>query len=390
MKKIYTILCIIVLSILLTSHTNAQCACSNGDPVDSVVQVQALSGILPFSTIVPFNKLDPSVGILSCVVSRTTVTTILDIDLVNRDVTDRVTYLLDYTRTTSLSGPGHTVNSSTARKYGPYDLGQAGVDPDTAIHIGPDTIFNSRILTRQTTTSLSSYIGTGTVNFTYTNTAIFGFLIGNDNNGLDVAAISDVNIKLVYYFCPLMVLSNGMRNFSVSRNGSSVDVKWITEDEQPGNRYILETSKNGKDFTPIANISGFGNGKQEYKYSHPVSNPGQGKMYFRVKQVVSNGRGSYSQVRYISFGENGDLQPAIFPNPVDAQVMVRFATPQTGNVMAEIISMNGQVLQKRQVTGSRLTGMELTLNRKYPSGTYWLRVRNLETGAQATERIYVQ
>lgn len=390
MKKIYTLLCILALSTLFSINTYAQCACANGDPIDSVVQVKVLSGILPFSSIVPFNKLDPSVGILSCVVTRTTVTTILDIDLVNRDITSRVTYLLDYTRTTSLSGPGHTVSSSTARKYGPYDLGQAGVDPDTAVHIGPDTIFNARILTRQTNASLSSYIGTGTVNFTYTNTAIFGFLIGNDNNGLDVAAVSDVNIKLVYYMCPLMVLSNGMRNFNVTRNNNSVDVKWITEDEQAGNRYILEASRNGKDFAPVANISGFGNGKQEYRYSHPLSNPGQGKMYFRVKQVGATGRGSYSQVRYVSFGENGDLQPAIFPNPVEAQVMVRFATPQTGSVMAEIISMNGQVLQKRQVSGSRLTGMELTLNRKYPSGTYWLRVRNLETGTQATERIYVQ
>jgi hypothetical protein len=116
---------------------------------------------------------------------------------------------MDYNRSTSLSGPNIAVSATAARNYGPFDLGQAGVDPDTSVHIGPDVIFSNRVLLR-TTTNTTAYNGVGTVNFTYFNNGSFLMTTGNDNYGLDVAAVSDVTIRVVYYFCPLIILSSGM------------------------------------------------------------------------------------------------------------------------------------------------------------------------------------
>jgi hypothetical protein len=52
--------------------------------------------------------------------------------------------------------------------------------------------------------------------------------------------------------------------------------------------------------------------------------------------------------------------------------------------------MNGQVLQSRQFSGTKLTNIQFSLNRKYPSGAYFLRVKNAGAGSQAVTKIFIQ
>ena len=92
MKQLYTLICVVFLFIIIPHKSNAQCACAGGEPVDSVVQIQTLSGILGFNTPVLFLKFDPSTGSLNCLTTRTSVLTVLNMDLVNRDSTQRVEY----------------------------------------------------------------------------------------------------------------------------------------------------------------------------------------------------------------------------------------------------------------------------------------------------------
>ena len=169
MKKRYLLLVVVTLFAISPQHSQAQCTtCSPGFTIDSIVQEQTLSGKLPFNSMLAFDRFDPTVGTLNCVSSSAIVNTTLDMDLVNRDVTSRVTYSMAYTRVTTLTGPGINPTSGTTRLYGPYDLGQADVDPDTTIHIGPDNVFGARIIA-QTTSKVIPYLGTGKVNYTYFN-----------------------------------------------------------------------------------------------------------------------------------------------------------------------------------------------------------------------------
>ena len=390
MKQIYSILCFTALFFTLPNITAAQCTCAGGDPTDSTVQIQTLTGLLPFSSTVPFNKFDPGLGTLRCVVTRTTVYTEVSIEIINRDTTDRVTYQYNYTRTTSLTGPSISVSSSSNKIYGPFELGRAGYDPDTVATFGPDIYFNNIVMNRQTTSSLGTYTGVGTVNFTYNNSAIPGFVIGNSNNQTTIADFSNVSIKLVYYYCPLVILKNQMRDFLLTQQNDGLGISWTMDNDESENSYAIETSRDGQSFQTVTTLDGKGSGTQQYQYNYPMTGSPQGKLYFRVKIMNKDGQSTYSAVKVVTYGENATLQPSVYPNPVVNEVNIRLATPQTGSLSAELLSMNGQVLQSRQFSGTKLTNIQFTLNRKYPSGAYFLRVKNAGAGTQAVTRLYIQ
>ncbi|HEX5667300.1 MAG TPA: T9SS type A sorting domain-containing protein [Chitinophagaceae bacterium] len=389
MKKIYLLIGIVCLYAISPQRTQAQCtSCSPGYVVDSIVQEVHLSGILPFNSTVPFNKFDPATGILNCVSTRTTVTTTIEMDLVNRDDQTRVIYSMDYNRSTSLSGPNIAVSSSASRSYGPFDLGQAGVDPDTSVHIGPDVIFSNRVLLR-TTTNTTAYNGVGTVNFTYFNNGSFLMTTGNDNYGLDVAAVSDVTIRVVYYFCPLMILSSGMRDLNVSRKNKMVDIRWTTDNETLANRYVVEWSRNGRNFDPVAEIPSNGRGTKTYSYTHDPKGSGKGRIFYRVKQLDEREVPSYTSIQYVTFGDEGPMDPGIYPNPVSDQINISFGSPQTGTVVADLVNITGQTLLSKTWKAAGITSLQVGLNRQYPNGSYWLRIRNTDSGEQVVRRVLI-
>jgi hypothetical protein len=195
--------------------------------------------------------------------------------------------------------------------YGPFELGQAGVDPDTIAYFGPDTLFNNILMKKQTSSSLGSYVGVGNVNFTYSNSAVAGFVIGNSNNQTTIADYSEVTIQMWYYFCPLMILGNHMQSLNLSRTNDGVSLSWVTDNDEPGYSYEVESSENGRNFKAIAKFKGKGKGNQKYTVDHQFSTPAQGKMYFRVKLTDMNGKTAYSTIKSISFGDNGNLEPSI-------------------------------------------------------------------------------
>lgn len=389
MKKIYLLIGIACLYAISPQRAQAQCTtCSAGYVVDSLVQEVHLSGILPFNSTVPFNKFDPATGILNCVSTRTTVTTTIEMDLVNRDDQTRVIYTMDYNRSTSLSGPNIAVSSSAARSYGPFDLGQAGVDPDTAVHIGPDVIFSNRVLLR-TTTNTTAYNGVGTVNFTYFNNGSFLMTTGNDNYGLDVAAVSDVTIRVVYYFCPLIILSSGMRDLNVSRKNKLVDVSWTTDNETTAHRYVVEWSRNGRNFDPVAELPSKGSGTRTYSYTHDPKGSAKGKLYYRVKQLDETEVPSYTSIQYVSFSDEGPMDPGIYPNPVTNNINISFGSPQTGKVVADLVSITGHILLSKTWKAAGMTSLQVGLEKQYPKGTYWLRIRNADSGEQVVRRVLI-
>ncbi len=389
MKQLYTIICVALISLTIPAITQAQCACAGGEPVDSVVQIQTLSGILAFNTPVVFNKFDPAIGALNCLTTRTNVLTILNMNLVNRDPTQRVIYEFLYTRVTSLSGPGLSVSFNQTRNIGPYDLGQAGVDADSSVAYGPDTVFRNKLLVKATT-NVVPYLGIGTVNFSYVNSGSFLPIQGNNNYGLDVSDYSEVTIRLSYYFCPNVVLPSGMKNFQAKINNRNVKLNWVTENEKSGNRYAVEMSTDGREFIAIGKQNSAGTGIKHYTQDYTATASVHGRLYFRVRQTDAQNRESYSSIKTVSLDDNGLINPSIFPNPVVNRVNVQFESPQTGTLSVELINTAGQIMQQNTVRAVKMYNLQFSLQQKYPRGSYWLRVRNGQTGEQSVSRVSLQ
>lgn len=376
MKQFYIPLATVLLFFSLQT-THAQCTCSNGILPDSVVQTKSLQGILSFSTPIAFNKFDQSLGALTCIATTTKITTILNMDLVNRDSGSRVTYQMDYTRITSLSGPGLSVSSSQSRNYGPYDLGQATVDQDTAVHIGPDTLFNAIVL-KKNTFNVVPYIGTGTVNLNYFNNGSYLMTQGNDNFGLDVSALSTVDIKMVYYVCPTLLLETGINQFMLKQMNDKIWIVWKSENETPATQFIVEVSTDGIHFQSAFTKDAIGEGSHTYNYYMPIDK-NITAYYVRIRQSNQEVQDILSPIKYLKINNVTKTAIHIFPNPVKDKIQIEFNHPQTGQLKIELVNAVGQTVQETKQAAYNQSSLQINLRNDLPKGQYWLRMQNIQT-----------
>ena len=395
MKQLYKIICAVWLtaSIIPPQTTKAQCSCPNGDPIDSVVHSTLVTGISDPNIVVSLPKFDPTMGTLSCVRLRTSITTILDMDLYNREPFDVPDYFMNYFRITSISGPsggGISASQTWNKDYGPYPLtANPGPSPDSTVHIGPETVFNNLTLTR-TTTNVVPYQGVGTVNFTYINSGSATMLQGSNNFRLDVAANTSVNFRLSYYWCPNAILPTGMKNFSVVRNNRQVSLKWITENEKISNNYIIEYSRNGTNFTALDNRSAMAVGTAQYEYLFVPPTGENGRIFFRIRQTNAQGKEFISAIKTVSFTENGTINTTIYPNPAKKQVTIQFDSPQSGSLEVELVNTLGQIMESNRYKVSKNSSLQVNFSKTPVKGLYWLRVRNQQTGEQSVTRLTIE
>jgi hypothetical protein len=395
MKQLYKIICAVwlIASIIPPQTTHAQCSCPNGDPIDSVVHSTLVSGISDPNIVVSLPKFDPTMGTLSCVRLRTTINTILNMDLYNREPFDVPDYFMNYFRITSISGPsggGISASQTWNKDYGPYPLtSNPGPSPDSTVHIGPETVFNNLTLTR-TTTNVVPYQGVGNVNFTYINSGSATMLQGSNNFRLDVAANTNVNFRLSYYWCPNAVLPTGMKNFSVVRNNRQVSLKWITENEKISNNYIIEYSHNGTNFTALDTKTAMAVGTAQYEYLFVPPAGENGRIFFRIRQRNAQGKEFVSAIKTVSFTENGTINTTLYPNPAKKQVTVQFDSPQSGNLEVELVNTLGQIMESNKYKVSKNSTLQVNFSKTHIKGLYWMRVKNQQTGEQSVTRLTIE
>lgn len=395
MKQLYKIICAVCLFVFFLSPAKliAQCSCPGGEPLDSVVHSTTLLGLADPNTVVSLPKFSPSVGTLTCVRLRTTILTTIEMDLFNREPFDVPDYFMNYYRITSINGPsggGISASQTWNKDYGPYALSaNPGPSIDSTIHIGPDVVYNNLTLTR-TTSNVVPYQGTGNVNFTYINAGSATMLQGSNNFRLDVYASSDVTFNLSYYFCPNAVLPSGMKNFSVVRNDRKVSLKWITENEKISNKYTIEYSRNGTNFTALDTRNAMSLGTAQYDYQFSPAAGENGTVFFRIRQTNAQGKEFFSPIKTVSFTENGTIQTSIYPNPAKKQIMIQFMSLQSGSLEVDLVNTLGQVMEHQKYTVSKASTLQVNFGKTHKPGAYWLRVKNAKTGEQSVTRLSVE
>jgi hypothetical protein len=370
-----------------------QCLCEGAAIPDSVVQVLNFDSITSINTTITFARFNPTIGTLQCARLSSTITTVLEFDLYNKENFPD-TYMFESFRRSRFSGPDGFFqnNNSPTKDYGPYDL--EAFDPIgnlDEVHIGPDTVFNGYYSERYFAGS-GSYIGAGNVSFDYLNTSTTTLLDGSSNYDLFVRGYTRMSVRMVYYWCPTLILAANIKSFSAMKNNDKVNLSWLVENEEANNSYELQMSRNGRNFHPIGKFKA-GNtneGAAAYDYQYLPEQAINGKMYFRIKQISPDGKATYSVVRFVDAAQEG--KPGgltVYPNPVKNQVSVQFGKILNGNYKVQLVNLTGQVIYQRihrmNNTNSILFDIPGT-----PAGIYYLRASNTQGNETFTSKITVQ
>lgn len=152
-----------------------------------------------------------------------------------------------------------------------------------------------------------------------------------------------------------------LSRFEAAREGAGVLLRWATASEKNNSHFEVERSADGKVFSRIGTVEALSRkgGPSDYTFldphtllpSHPQT------LYYRLRQVDTDGAASYSPVRAVVLG--GEELLTLYPNPAQGEVWVQGAPA-------------GQVLDVLDATGRRIAtataGAEGTLRLALPAG----------------------
>ena len=389
-NQLYT-MWMVLGSCLASPAIFAQCTCSDGSTPDSVVHNFTLAPTSNFSSTISFPQFNPTIGTLTCIKLSANVNAVSNLSIRNLDSVQR-DYQFMYTQAVSFSGPGGlSAFANTNLFYGPTTLDPYGQGLDS-VHYGPDTPFKNYGLSKSIS-NVTPYLGTGSVNISYTNTGSTLLLQGSNNYQSTVSTFTWGDFKLSYFWCAASLLPTGMINFYATRKDQQVELGWTTENEVADTHYEIQFSIDGHRFNPIkgtAQRHEQSSSLASYIFDYQAENSFDGKMFFRVRQVKPTGQIGYSTIKAIDFSSSSNEVVTIAPNPVMKDMMIGFKTPQSGKVQVELFNALGQCSFKQSYNLSAQSSLALHLDHHAQPGVYYLRIKNIETNEQFTQRIVIR
>ncbi|MFT3946301.1 MAG: zinc-dependent metalloprotease [Agriterribacter sp.] len=165
-------------------------------------------------------------------------------------------------------------------------------------------------------------------------------------------------------------------NIQASVVNENAVLKWETITEVNNDHFEVEKSSDGLHFEIIGRVKGRGNSNSNtiaaYEYVDVnVNSAGTGKVYYRIKQVDTDGNQSYSKIVFVTLSNGSTAKPSIYPVPANANIIIDFKKDVLQPVI-EIYSSDMKLLGIRKKQGRISTE---TINVHHlPAGTYFIRL----------------
>ncbi len=219
-----------------------------------------------------------------------------------------------------------------------------------------------------------------------TSTITTNFLITNHNTTQILSDESPLNnfASLQYTVVntggPLPV---NFYEVKVQKKGCNIHVTWGSQNEVNLNRFELEASTNGVNYSTVASVAAAG--RQNYASQFAlVDDLRATNLMVRIKAVDHDGSFMYSETKSISGLCDNKLLFNIYPNPVTDQVLMLKATSGlfNGRYNISILDLQGRLLSRREMLIQNQTQFSYDLG-KISRGKYILRVA-LADGSQPT------
>lgn len=155
---------------------------------------------------------------------------------------------------------------------------------------------------------------------------------------------------------------------------NKVKLNWATSQEINCDKYKIERSVDGNIFNEVASISGNGTTSLFHSYSFidnvfPVIAP---IIYYRIKQIDIDGKGTYSKVLSLKLKSAGD-QITASPNPFTSSLNITIEWAANENIIARIFNIQGKEMLTENVRViAGVNNILFDQLSKFPSGNYFI------------------
>lgn len=163
------------------------------------------------------------------------------------------------------------------------------------------------------------------------------------------------------------VLALTLHDFTLKKENKGTRIKWTTANEQNVYKIVLEHSRDGIQFSPIA---AFPVKAGTSAYSFFDRSPANGRNFYRLKEIDKYGVEKIYVVKFIDFSEGGLLITGA--NPVIGPLFISGLSEGMHNV--SLTDMIGRVLQSIRISSQADGNYTFATPTSLPAGTYVLTV----------------
>lgn len=152
--------------------------------------------------------------------------------------------------------------------------------------------------------------------------------ITNLNIGLVVPLVtSDLTFSIV---ATSAVLPVELTAFKATKLGNQSQLDWTTATESDNQHFVIERSKDGKNFNEIGIVNSKGASYEKQNYTFIDPSPAKGYNYYRLKQVNFDGKYDYSKVEMVAL--KGYAEVMLYPNPAKESITIETSATDKHNV----------------------------------------------------------
>jgi len=211
---------------------------------------------------------------------------------------------------------------------------------------------------------------------------VYVLLVTNYANTVQNISINEAVSNTASTNCAIVPLPVGYSSWDVSYFNEQVQLVWTTESEQNNNKFNIQRSSNGLVWETIGLVTGKGNSDQASDYVFYDKQPVSGVSYYRLQQVDSDGKFSYTSILSVST-DSGEISLKVFPNPAEDNFTIR----TKGAVIDELLltDLVGKVYPATYTTD----GNDLIVNcEPFAQGSYTVTV--ISKGKRTNTRLFIK
>jgi hypothetical protein len=173
------------------------------------------------------------------------------------------------------------------------------------------------------------------------------------------------------------VLPVTLASVKAAAQNNDIAIDWRVENEISIEKYAIEKSANGSDFTTVANVTAK-NGSTYNNYSWLDVTAYAGANFYRIKVYEKNGSVKYSAVVKVMMTKKAASAMSIFPNPVtNSLINLQLANQAGGMYKLTLTNTLGQVLYTGSEVWNGTNGtLQVSVPAKLTTGMYQLEVIN--------------
>jgi hypothetical protein len=225
------------------------------------------------------------------------------------------------------------------------------------------------------------FTGTPAEALDYTNPTFFPITTDGTtgDGGIDLVAYTGVAQELASL--PVTLVS-----FTAQKVNDNAILQWTTASEQNSHFFEIQRSADGVNYIRISEMAAAGNSvtEQHYQYADNIKPLTAKLIYYRIKMANIDNSFTYSGSALIK-NNNNKTQLKIYPQPLAAQTYIDVAKADYFSM--KLFTAGGMLIQDwNRIFISPLQPVTI-YNKKMTAGTYYLQLRNINTGVVQVAKV---